>query len=91
MELAIISKDNFPLLNRMREDLIKNGYVDDVEWNGWMLKGAIKTPIICMNVHEDNELTFYSYDDRMDDEEQIHLTPDNYDTILNRCIDNLKK
>lgn len=93
MELAIISKD-FSLLNKMRKDLIEVGYKEEREWNERTVSQMASYPITFLSVTVrfggvDKQLALYTH--TSDDNNRTTLTPDNYDTILNRCIDNLKK
>lgn len=86
MELAILSPDNFPLLDKMRKELIEVGYKDDKGWNDRIEKwreerpedGEIKRLDVIDGVLRIYRISFCLI-------EQVTLTASNYNEILTRC------
>ncbi|PHJ51675.1 hypothetical protein VF04_36695 [Nostoc linckia z7] len=85
--MIIYCPDNFELLNKLRHDLIKVGYVDDEKWNKVQIKERKEFPLEYMYICENNKIILYwsNYDHI-----NLIITPSNYSEILQILTDKIK-
>lgn len=97
---SILSPNDGQLLIRMHDELVKGGMKSRETWN---LKrnptylnhrAEIKNRSVfyyCLYVGADKIMEYHNFDARLnepDDPELIHLTPENFDEVLKKVIEN---
>lgn len=75
MELAILSPDNFPLLDKMRKELIGMGYKP--------YENIMPGDTITLGIFSKGRLSYRNHN--CNGIEQVTLTASNYNEILTRC------
>jgi len=97
---SILSPNDGKLLIRMHDELVKGGMKSWIWWNRdnnpntlneWAAREGRKVYFYCLGVGNNNGMAYHNHDciyNIPTDPELIHLTPENFDEVLKKVIEN---